>query len=90
MQRVFVKIYGDVQGVNFRNFILRQATALNIVGWAKNVSDGTVEAVFEGEEDVLRKIIELCRQGPDFSKVNKLSECWQEAGKEFKDFIIEY
>jgi len=90
MRRVFVKIYGRVQGVNFRNFIYKHATIIGLVGWVKNIGDGTVEAIFEGKEDALVKMIELCRQGPSFALVEDLTEQWSEATGEFRDFVIKY
>ncbi len=90
MPRVFVKIFGQVQGVCFRDFIYRHAIRLNLVGWVKNADNGTVEAVFGGGKNNLKKMIDLCKQGPSFSKVDKIDERWEEAEGEFEKFVIEY
>ncbi len=90
MRRVSIKIFGRVQGICFRDFIYRHATRLNLAGWVKNSDDGTVEAVFEGDGEDLKKIIDLCKQGPSFSKVDKIDERWEEAEGEFEKFVIEY
>ncbi len=90
MRRVSVKIFGQVQGVCFRDFIYKHATELNLTGWVKNSDDGAVEAVFEGDEENLKKMIGLCGQGPSYSRVDKIDERWEEAEGEFKGFIIEY
>jgi len=90
MRRVSLKIFGRVQGVCFRDFVYKHAIKLNLAGWVKNADDGTVETVFEGGENDLKKMIDLCKQGPSFSKVNKIDEQWEEARGEFEGFVIEY
>ena len=90
MPRLAIKIFGRVQGINFRSFIYKHAVNLNLVGWVKNAGDGTVEAIFEGEKDNLKRIIELCRRGSLFSKVDKIDEEWEKAAKEFDEFVIKY
>jgi len=72
MKAVKVIIYGKVQGVGFRNFVFLHAKKLNIRGYVKNNPDGTVEAVFEGEEDNINKMIELCKRGPERARVDKI------------------
>jgi len=72
MKAVKVIIYGKVQGVGFRNFVFLHAKKLNIRGYVKNNPDGTVEAVFEGDEDNINKMIELCKKGPERARVNKI------------------
>ncbi|MCK4553517.1 acylphosphatase [Candidatus Parcubacteria bacterium] len=90
MARVSIKIFGRVQGVCFRDFVYKHAIKLNLAGWVKNADDGTVEAVFEGDEEDLKKMIGLCRQGPSFSKVDKIDERWEEVVGEFREFVIKY
>ena len=72
MKAVKVIIYGKVQGVGFRNFVFSHAKKLNIKGYVKNNPDGTVEAVFEGDEDNINKMIELCKKGPERARVDKI------------------
>ena len=62
--RVHVTIAGRVQGVFFRSKIRRKARIYNLTGWVRNLSDGRVEAVFEGEEKIVHKLIEFCKTGP--------------------------
>ena len=90
MQRVSVKIFGRVHGVCFRDFIYKHAVKLNLTGWVKNADDGTVEAVFEGDEKNLKKAVDLCRHGPSFSKVDKIDERWEKANVKLGEFVIEY
>lgn len=55
MKRINAKIHGIVQHVGFRNFVRKNAEKLGITGWVKNNFDGTVEALFEGEENAVSK-----------------------------------
>ena len=62
--RAHVLISGKVQGVGYRFSTLNTAVSLGINGWVKNLPDGRVEAVFEGSEEVVKKMINWCDQGP--------------------------
>ncbi|BFI73519.1 acylphosphatase [Nanoarchaeota archaeon] len=84
---VKVIIYGKVQGVGFRNFVYRNALKYNIKGYVKNNPDGTVEAVFEGEN--IDKMVELCKKGPERARVDKIDIINIE-DKGYKDFKIIY
>lgn len=59
-----LRIAGDVQGVGFRDFMLRRARTLGVTGWVRNRMDGSVEAVVQGSADAVDQIIALARQGP--------------------------
>jgi acylphosphatase len=65
-------VRGRVQGVGYRYFVLRQAEALGIAGYARNRPDGTVEVVAEGADDVLASFEDRLRQGPSFAAVENL------------------
>ncbi len=89
MHRLTLKIHGLVQGVGFRWSTRRQASVLNIVGYVKNLSDGTVELVAEGEEETLKKLLEYCKIGPQWASVSRLEEKWKDIGKKmFEEFKI--
>lgn len=60
--QVFVR--GVVQGVNFRYHTKVTATKLGVLGWVRNLPDGRVEAVFEGEKEAVEKMVEFCKTGP--------------------------
>ena len=62
-------IGGVVQGVGFRYFALRQATALGIVGWTRNLPDGRVEVVAQGEQAALTALEQALSRGPSHSRV---------------------
>ena len=63
-------IRGRVQGVGYRAWVEHQATAHGLEGWVRNRRDGSVEAVFAGPEDVVSKMIALCRRGPSSARVD--------------------
>lgn len=72
MIRRRVVAHGRVQGVFFRDTTRRAAEQRGVAGWARNVPDGTVEAVFEGEPDAVERMVELCRDGPRGAQVERL------------------
>jgi acylphosphatase len=65
-----VLIRGKVQGVFFRDTTRRQAESRGVTGWVDNRSDGSVEALFEGDEDDVEAMIAFCRQGPRGAQVD--------------------
>jgi acylphosphatase len=67
-----VRAHGRVQGVFFRDSVRRAAEAEGVAGWASNRPDGTVEAVFEGAEDAVDRLVALCRSGPGHAEVSRL------------------
>jgi acylphosphatase len=69
-----VLIKGTVQGVGFRYWTRRTATARGLQGWVRNRRDGSVEAVFAGPEETVAEMIALCRRGPDAARVYSVDE----------------
>jgi acylphosphatase len=67
--RYRVIVHGYVQGVWFRQSCRRHAETLGLAGWVRNRGDGTVEAVFEGEEADVAKAVAWCRAGPPAAEV---------------------
>ena len=65
-------IRGRVQGVGYRYFVMREAAALGVSGFARNLPDGTVEVIAEAADDVMALFEERLRQGPSFASVNDL------------------
>jgi acylphosphatase len=65
-------ISGRVQGVGFRQFMVRTAEALDIKGWVRNRNDGTVEAVVAGSQSAVESMIERTRRGPRHAAVRDL------------------
>jgi acylphosphatase len=69
-----VVIRGEVQGVGFRYWTRRTATARGLQGWVRNRRDGTVEAVFAGPEQAVADMVRLSRRGPDAAWVDSVAE----------------
>lgn len=88
MKRANVLILGDVIGVGFRAWVVRNAKELELTGWVRNADERLVEAVFEGEEDKVKEMIERCKKGPEVAWVEKVEVKWEEAMEEFKGFEI--
>ena len=65
-------VRGRVQGVGYRYFVMREAAALGVSGFARNLPDGTVEVIAEAAEDVLELFEDRLRQGPSFASVKEL------------------
>ena len=65
-----VRVTGRVQGVFFRAWTREQAERLDVFGWVRNCSDGTVEAHVEGQEESVEKLIQLLRRGPSGARVD--------------------
>ncbi|MBI2624838.1 MAG: acylphosphatase [Candidatus Nealsonbacteria bacterium] len=87
--RVHIFVSGRVQGVLFRYTANIRANKLLIKGWIRNLKDGRVEAVFEGEKENIEKMLEWARIGPFFAKVEKIDIEWQEHKGEFNNFKTE-
>ena len=88
--RAHVFVSGRVQGVYFRSYTQDAARNLGITGWVRNNRDGSVEAVFEGEEASVIEIVEWCRKGPPMAAVGSVDLEWQEYKGEFDDFAVTY
>ena len=86
MVRAHLIIEGLVQGVFFRATTEEVARRQGVRGWVKNNSNGTVEAVFEGHEDAVKKVIGWCRSGPPRARVDRVDVRWEEYKDEFDDF----
>ncbi|HEV7601964.1 MAG TPA: acylphosphatase [Bradyrhizobium sp.] len=69
-----VLIRGAVQGVGFRYWTRRTATARGLEGWVRNRGGDSVEAVFAGPEQAVADMIALCRRGPDAARVDSVDE----------------
>ncbi len=83
-------ISGKVQGVFFRSTMEQVASEFGITGWAKNRTDGKVEAVLEGNKENVDKVIEWSHHGPPGAVVKNVEVNWEEYTGEFKTFSIQY
>ena len=86
--RAHVFVSGRVQGVNFRWYTQRKAQELGLTGWVRNLWDGRVEAVFEGEEQAVRRAVNWCQAGPPSAQVDQVEVSYEEPTGEFSHFRI--
>ena len=84
--RVHLFVSGRVQGVFFRQKTKQQAESLSVNGWVRNLSDGRVEAVFEGEAEAVKALVEYCHQGPSSARVENVEVNYENHRGEFSDF----
>jgi len=90
MKRAHLIIKGLVQGVFLRYNTKKFAIELRLKGYVKNLPDGTVEVVAEGNEDKINKLIQFCKKGTSAAKVEDVSINYEKPKNEFKDFDIKY
>lgn len=88
--RAHAIISGRVQGVFFRMETKRAADGFGVFGWVRNLRDGTVEAVFEGDRDRVDAVLEWCKEGPPHAKVADVDVTRDDYTGEFERFEITY
>jgi len=88
--RAHVLISGIVQGVFFRHNTRKQAEKHGVYGWVRNLYDGRVEAIFEGEKENVEKVIEFCRRGPPGAEVTSVQVDYRTWTGDFQKFFIRY
>jgi acylphosphatase len=84
--RAHVYVTGYVQGVFFRHSMAKRARDLGLSGWVRNLDDGRVEAVVEGEESDVEEVVDWCRSGPPHATVEHVEASWEPATREFSGF----
>ncbi len=89
-QRLNVIVFGRVQGVGFRFFVLQQAVALGLSGWVRNLADGMVEVLAEGDSVSLQELLAALHEGPDAAYVRDVKYHYSIATGEFNRFDIRY
>lgn len=88
--RAHVYISGFVQGVFFRSNTRKIALKLGLKGWVRNLEDGRVEAIFEGDRDKVLEMLEWCKVGPPRAKVISVDVKWEKYEGNFTNFKIIY
>lgn len=86
--RLEAYIYGIVQGVGFRFFVLTNARKLGLTGYVENMWDGSVHVVCEGTKDNLLQLVELLKKGPHSARVEKVKYSFANYTGEFPDFEV--
>lgn len=87
MKTTKVHISGVVQGVFFRKFIEEKAKELGLKGFVRNLNNGNVEVVIEGEDGRVKEILSICKEGSPHTKINHV-EIKELKHQGFKDFKI--
>jgi acylphosphatase len=88
--QIHVIVSGRVQGVAFRYFAENRANELGLTGWVRNLYDGRVEVLAEGERAGLERLLDLLREGPRMARVEELDVEWREHTGAFPDFRISF
>jgi acylphosphatase len=88
--RAHVIVHGSVQGVWFRASTKDEADRLCVTGWVRNLSDGSVEAVFEGPKKKVEEIVGWCHRGPAGATVTSVEIAWEPFVRAFGHFEIRY
>jgi len=88
--RVHVIVSGVVQGIGFRASVRNEASMAGVNGYVRNLSDGRVEAVFEGERTDVQNMIEYCEHGPSGAEVDDVEVKKEEFRNEFGSFSVRY
>ncbi|NOZ76085.1 MAG: acylphosphatase [Euryarchaeota archaeon] len=86
--RAHLLVSGMVQGVMFRESIRKEAELRGLTGWVRNLDNSQVEAVIEGEKDLVNRVVMWCYSGPSYAKVRKVSLEWEDYTGEFESFSI--
>ena len=88
--RAHVFVSGMVQGVFFRYETRRLAVQFDVCGWVRNLRDGRVEAVFEGDKKSVERLVEFCKSGSSGARVTGLETKWENYKGEFEEFRIRH
>lgn len=89
-QRVRIFVKGKVQGVFFRQALKVKAKQNNVFGWVKNLADGRVEALLEGNEENVNYLVEWCHGGPANARVEDVEIINEKILNEFSEFDVKY
>jgi len=88
--RAHVFVSGRVQGIFFRQNTEQKAESRGVTGWVRNLDDGRVEAVFEGEEDDVKALVDFCRRGPRGAVITNVDVEFERFSGEFRNFKVTY
>lgn len=83
-------VHGLVQGVNYRYFVQRNAESLEISGYVRNLDDGSVEVVAEGEKDKLTQLIAKLKAGPRAARVDDVDVTWLKDVERYSRFEVRF
>ncbi len=90
MKQLLIKVYGQVQGVCFRLYTLKEAQKLGLTGWVKNEADGTVLIKAKGSQEKLQKLLDWTLKGSPSSSVRKIDHTYSSKLENFNNFEIRH
>lgn len=88
MKTAHVIVSGFVQGIGYRSFVKKNAVKLGLTGFVRNIENGRVEALFQGDKEKIEEMILLCKKGPYLSEVKNVEVDWIDEMEEFKLFEV--
>ncbi len=88
MIEMYAVVSGKVQGVRYRTYVQESATDLQLIGYVKNLRDGTVEVVAQGMPDTLKEFVEYLNEGSLLSKVESVSVDWRSISATYIEFSL--
>ncbi len=83
-------VIGLVQGVGYRSFAYMGASKLDLTGYVRNLPNGNVESVVEGEKELINEYHELLKKGPFYSRVTHVDVTWSSYAREFSRFEVRF
>ena len=86
MKRIIIRVFGLVQGVFFRYTTRKVARKLNLMGYVKNMADGSVYIEAEGPEEKLLELLDFSKKGPRHARVEKVEHEFKEPENKFNNF----
>jgi len=81
-------VTGRVQGVAFRAFVRHEASGLGVTGWVRNLADGRVEVLAQGDSQTLAEFEQRLRQGPLLARVDSVESIVRDSPESFEDFQV--
>ena len=85
---VHIRVQGKVEGVGFRDYTRRQARALGLGGFVRNLVDGSVEAQAIGDRDALESFVAAIERGPSSGRVDQCLVDWHQATMSYGEFEV--
>jgi acylphosphatase len=90
IQELHAIVQGVVQGVGFRYFVVRNASALGLRGYTRNNETGDVEVVAQGPRQALERLLALLRRGPSAAYVDDVETIWRQPTEHFSGFNVRW
>lgn len=88
LKHLKIKIYGEVQGVFYRDSAQREAKALGLTGFVRNEPNNSVYIEAEGEEIKIKEFLKWCKEGPKAARVGKIDFEFSNELEYYPDFVV--